>query len=134
MATALQEESAPLDRPALEALLLPKDPQQLAAQAGMARLVLTQAEQSPALAPYCSKAIELARTPHMGIDPITGSFVIMMLLCTTRISKTEHGFKVELGAAAKDIIGALKLPELVAQLPAVIKALPAPVVSGLLSK
>lgn len=133
-ALELREASSGAEQQAIDGLLEPNDPQRIAAQAAVARLVLRQAEQSPGLAPYCEKAIELATTPHMAIDPITGAFVLMLLLCTTNVEKTKSGWKLELGGQAKNIVGALRLPELAAQLPAVIKALPSAIVSGLLLK
>jgi hypothetical protein len=68
----------------------------------------------------------------MALDPVTGAVMVALLLATTHFEKTEHGYKVELGAGAKDIISALRLPELLDKLPALVKALPPGVMAKLL--
>lgn len=129
---ALRDQAPFNDRPVIQGLLLAERPEQAAAQAEIARIVLRQAYQSSALAPAVARAINVASRPQMAIDPVTGAVMVALLLATTHFEKKEDGYKVELGAGAKDIIGALRVPELLDKLPALVKALPSAVVAKLL--
>jgi hypothetical protein len=125
---AIREEAGETERSFIEQVLQPT-----AARGVVARLVLAEALASAALRPHAETALAEAVKPDMMFDAATGLFVIVLLLCTSRVEKTPSGFKVELGAGAKDIIAALRVPELLDKLPAIIKALPAEVVAAVLS-
>jgi hypothetical protein len=129
---SLSARAAPSDQAVIDSLVAGDTPSRLAGQAAIARLVLDAAEGSDKLAPYATTAIATAVKPDLCIDPITGTFVIALLLATTKIKKDEHGFDIELGAGAKDIIKSLDPVGLLKALPAVIKALPASVLTHLL--
>lgn len=126
---ALREDAAETDRHAVETLLAPAS---LRERGTLARLVLTRVSQSSALRPYVDQAVTEAAKRDMMFDPAAGVFVIGMLLATSKVAKTKDGFTVELGGGAKDIIGALRVPEVLAKLPAIIKALPSEILSRLL--
>jgi hypothetical protein len=118
---------APTDvRPAVAALVEEDQQDYTPARAEVSRLILTQLWQSPTFRPYVDRAVETASRPSMAIDPITGAFVIAILLATSR--------KVQGGAVVVDAIKALRLPELLHELPPVLKALPEGVWKALMKK
>lgn len=130
---ALAEEAPPHERAALSGLLDDSRPESLAAQAALARLVLRQAAESPALAPLVRQAVEEAAKPTMAVDPVTGVIIVAVLLATTTVDRDADGsLHVHLGGGAAGILSALKVPDLLAKLPAVLGALPANVLSRIL--
>jgi hypothetical protein len=105
----------------------------LAAQAGVARLVLTQALATPSLADSAGTAIAASAKANMMFDPVSGLLIIGVLLATTKFDKNADGsIHVELGGSAASILSALRVPELLDKLPGVIKALPAAILQKVL--
>jgi hypothetical protein len=123
VAAALVREAPPELKPVLGALAESCAPEIMAVRAEVCRIILGQANRSPALRPYVTKAVSTALKPHMGIDPSTGAFIIALLLVTSK--------KVGGGQVIVDMIGALRLPELLHELPEVVKALPEQIFSKL---
>lgn len=121
---ALIKEAPAEARPIITALANEGEPDNIAARAGICRLILTRLQQSAKFEPYVDQAIDAARTPTMAMDPVTGAFIIVFLLCTTVAEPTPHGRRYRLAGGAVDAIKALRLPELLHELPAVLKALP----------
>jgi hypothetical protein len=97
------------------------EPSQLSAHAAVCRLLLSQLRDSPEFQPVVDRAIEGARRPHMAIDPITGGFILTMLIAT---AKNADGLS--------KVIRALNLPGLLHELPPVLKALPEGVLNAVL--
>lgn len=97
-------------------------------------MLLSQLRQSPTFLPIVDRAIETARKPHAGIEPITGAFIVAILLATTKVESTPEGWKIYFGAGVVDAIAALRLPELLEKLPPVLKALPEGVLDALVKK
>lgn len=133
----LSEEAAAPARATLSALLDADSAQasgKQAAQAALARIVLTQALRSADTAPMVQQAIDEAAKPNMGLlDPRLGELIIGMLLATTTFDRDADGsLHVHLGGGAAGILSALKVPELLEKLPAVLAALPASVLAHLL--
>jgi len=115
-------EQAPADlQPAVAALVADNQPSHTAARAEVCRLLLSQLDQLSAFQPALHRAIENARKPQMMIDPVTGVFIIAILIAT---AKNADGLV--------KVIGALHLPDLLDKLPPVLKALPEGVVKALL--
>jgi hypothetical protein len=113
---------APADlQPAVAALVGDNQPGHTAARAEVCRLLLRQLRQTPAFQPAVDRAIENARKPHMMIDPVTGTFIIAILIAT---AKNADGIS--------KVISALDLPRLLHELPPVLKALPEGVLKALL--
>lgn len=127
---ALQEQAVGQDGAVLKGLTAPT-PAGLAAQAALARIVLTQALASPATAPAAQEAVAGALQPNMGPALEYGSMIVAMLLSTTKIDHGADGWHVHLGGGAADIVAALRVPELLDKLPAVLKALPADILARL---
>lgn len=128
--SALQDLSTGQDGAVLKGLTA-MTPASLAAQAVLARIVLTQALAAPGMAPAAQAAIAGALQPNMGVALEYGSIIVAMLLSTTKIDHGPDGWHVHLGGGAADIVTALRVPELLEKLPAIIKALPATVLARL---
>lgn len=120
---ALREEAEGDAGKALAALTA-NTPDGLAAQAALARIVLMQALEAPALAPVARAAIAGALQANMGPALEYGMMIVAMLLATTKIDRGADGWHVHLGGSAADIVSALRVPEMLDKLPAVLKALP----------
>ena len=125
---ALQEQAAEQDGAVLKAVTA-STPAGLAAQAALARIVLTQGLASPTTAPAAQGAIAGALQPNMGPALEYGAMIVAMLLCTTKIDHGPEGWHVHLGGGAADILAALRVPDLLEKLPAVIQALPASILA-----
>lgn len=124
IASALVEH-APADiQPAVAALTTDDRADLTSIRAEVCRLLLSQLQESPALRSTADRAIAAASQPNMGIDPFTGAFIIAILLATTKVKNGPKGLEVQFGGVAVDAIKALRLPELLHKLPAVLKALP----------
>jgi hypothetical protein len=98
----------------------------------IARTLLVNMSESPSLCPWVERAVSEARKPHMCIDPITGTFILVFLLAIPNVDLKKGELSVEPGAGVAKIISALNLPELLDKLPAIIKALPGGVWAKLL--
>jgi hypothetical protein len=120
---ALIKEAPAEAQSVITALAKEGEPDNIAARAGICRLILTRLQQSAKFKPYVDQAIDAA-APTMAMDPVTGAFIIVFLLCTTVVEPTPHGRHYRLAGGAVDFIKALRLPELLHELPAVLKALP----------
>ena len=124
IAGALVKE-APADvQPAVAALAEDGQTDNIAARAQVCRLILTQLRQSSKFERYVDLALDAARKPVMAIDPVTGAFIIILLLSTSVVEPTPHGRKFRFAGGVVDAIKALHLPESLHELPAVMKALP----------
>jgi len=119
--------NAPADVKAQVAAVAQKDPDGgTATQARVARLVLERLRSIPAFAPAVEEAIQAARTPHKFIvDPITGAFVLGILVLTGKYSFKPGNVQIEPGA---------RIPEILEKLPDVIKALPAEIWTAVAAK
>ena len=127
IAARLQEQSPPEVKPAVEALVSAGD----SAEAGqVSKLLLHRFAESEALRPYVDQAVSVASAPAMALDPVTGGFILAMLLLSSKFEKTPDGWKFTGGAP--DILRELRLPELLDKLPAVLKALPESVLTKLM--
>ena len=127
IASRLQEQAPPEVKPAVEALLTAGE----SAEAGqVAKLLLHRFAVSEALRPYVDQAVNVAAAPAMALDPVTGGFILAMLLLSSKFEKTPDGWKFTGGAP--DILRELRLPELLDKLPAVLKALPESILTKLL--
>ena len=121
MVAAALVKQAPADmRPVAEALAADQ-PIQLTARAEVCRLLLSRLHDSPEFQPVVDRAIDDAKRPHMAIDPITGGFILAMLIATARNSR-----------GLSRVIMALNLPGLLHELPPVLKALPEGVLNAFL--
>ena len=113
------------DREAIDRLTLDSSPEGIALRAGVARLILQGAERSSPLALPLSTALDGATKPNMGIDPVSGTILIGMLLALSRFERSKDGsWKIEFGAGAQGLLKELRLAELVKALPAVLRAIP----------
>ena len=127
---SLQDQADGAASTLLASLLDDAHPEAAQANAALARIVLAQALATPDLAPLARRAIDEATQPNMGIDVGTAVFIIGMLLATSRIDRDADGsWHVHLAGGAPNILRALKVPDLLEKLPAVISALPAAVVA-----
>jgi hypothetical protein len=116
-------ENAPADvQPVVAVLVDDHQPEQTAARAEVCRLILSQLRQSPVFGLYADRAIDTAKQPHMAIDPITGVFIIAVLLATTKVESTPNGWNIEFGGGS--VVAIKALPKLLHELPPIIKALP----------
>lgn len=116
-------------RPAVDALVADDRPPDTAARAEVCRFVLDELPQTPAFQPTVERAIAQAVRPHMPIDPVTGAFVIAILFATSKVNLTTGS--IQPGAVIVDAIKALRLPELLHELPEVIKAMPVGILNAL---
>jgi hypothetical protein len=127
VAARLQEEAPPDLKPAIEALLTAGD----SAEAGqVAKLLLDRFAGSATFRPFVEQAMTVAEAPAMAFDPVTGGFILAMLLLSSKFEKTPDGWKFTGGAP--DLLRELRLPELLDKLPAVLKALPESILTKLL--
>lgn len=135
IAAGLKEE-APADlQPIVAALLGDAQEGDPVARAAICRTLLDQLSQSPRLKPYVDQAVAKAQETHMAIDPVTGAFIITLLLASTKVETKPDGSKVWVpGGGIADVISALRLPELLAKLPAVLNALPTGALNRLMAK
>jgi hypothetical protein len=124
IATALVKQASEDIQPAVAWLMQDGQSGNIAARAAVSRLILRQLQQSATLQPAADRAIETALQPRMAVELVTGVFIIALLLTTTKVEPTPDGRKVHFGGGAVDAIKALRLPELIHELPPVIKALP----------
>lgn len=114
-------EQAPADLQPAVAELANDEATQTAARGEVCRLLLSQLRESPAFRTAVDQAIETARKPQMMIDPLTGAFILAILIAT---AKNADGLS--------KVIKALQLKALLHELPAVLKALPEGVLNALL--
>ena len=127
---ALGEQTSPADAGTLSSL---SDGRNAAAQAALARVILEGALANPAWAAAAQSAIDGAAKANMMFDPVTGLLIIGLLLATTKVDRTpDGGLHVSFGANAAGVIAALRVPELLDKLPAVISALPQAIIAKLL--
>jgi hypothetical protein len=127
---ALTESANPADAKVLSELTAD---QNLPAQAAVARLVLKQALATPSLAASAGAAITGASKANMMFEPVSGLLIIGVLLATTKFDKNADGsIHVELGGCAASIISALRVPDMLEKLPAVLKAIPAAILAKVL--
>ncbi len=119
------EEEAPDEYKTLIQNLLNEnaDPGTLAARAELCRMVLRHFNESESLKKYVDEALKTAAQPHMFIDPVTGAFIIFLVLSVLP--------KVERKGDDLKVIPAYGLTQLVKHLPAVISALPKELLTGL---
>lgn len=134
VAAALVEYASADDKPVIAALLDDDKKELMGARSEVCRMLLSQLRQSPTFLPIVDRAIETARQPQAGIEPITGAFIVAILLATTKVESTPEGWKIYFGAGVVDAIAALRLPELLEKLPPVLKALPEGVLDALVKK
>ncbi len=137
VAAALVEYASADDKPVIAALLDDDKKELMGARSEVCRMLLSQLRQSPTFLPIVDRAIETACQPRAGIEPITGAFIVVILLATTKVEVeyTPDGklkkIVVEPGRGVVEIIEALRLSELLEKLPPVIKALPEEVLGDL---
>ncbi len=134
IAAALVAQSPDDVKPAVAALVDDVETAATPARAQVCRLILTQLSQSPAFESTVERAVETSRLPHKMIDPVTGAFILAFLLATTQIERTPDGWKFRGAGGAMEVIGNLHLPELLHELPPVIKALPQGIWAALTGK
>jgi hypothetical protein len=114
-------EEAPVDlQAAVSALLDDSNPAGASARAALARLVLTQAVDSPQFAPAAMQAMTTAAKPEMFIEPVTAALMFALVLSVSDIK--AGGFRYQ--SRLPNVIKELRLPELVGKLGPVLRALP----------
>jgi len=112
---------APADlRPAV-ATLANDQATQTPARGEVCRLLLSRLRESPAFRTAVDQAIETAKKPQMMFDPVTGAFILALLIAT---AENAEGLST--------VIRALDLKGLLHELPAVLKALPEGVLKAFL--
>jgi hypothetical protein len=135
IAAGLREKTPADIRPVVEGILDDYQRSDSAARATICRALLDHLSQSPTMLPSVETAIAKAREVHMVIDPITGAFILALLVLSTRTETKPDGSYITVpGGGIAEIISSLRLPEMLEKLPAVIKTLPTEAVSKLLAK
>jgi len=127
---AVRDQAPGAIQPVVDALADDSDSAGAEARAAICRDLLQGLSEQPELKPLVEQAVNKAREVHMAIDPATGIFLIALLIASADIDK--DGWHP--GAGIARIISALNPAEMLNRLPAVIKALPAEVISKLLGK
>ncbi|HVN03867.1 MAG TPA: hypothetical protein VMT86_05575 [Bryobacteraceae bacterium] len=127
---ALREQAPAGIQPVVEALADDSESAGAQARAAICRDLLESLSRQPELKPFVEQAVIKAREVHMAIDPVTGIFLIALLIASADVDK--DGWHP--GAGIARIISALNPAEMLNRLPAVIKALPAEVIAKLLGK
>jgi hypothetical protein len=130
VAQALLDEASGESRTVITALLAEDRPSFAPAKAELCKFILRQAALIPATSPYVERALKTATQRHMGLDPVTGAFIVAILLCTSKFKRNANGeIEFEGGAALRDAIRSV--PDALRELAAVLKALPAEVLKKL---
>jgi hypothetical protein len=135
IAAGLLEQAPAGVKPFVEGILDDSQRSDSSARATICRTLLDHLSQSPAMHPSVERAIAKAQEVHMAIDPITGAFILALLVLSTRTeTKPDGSHTMVPGGGIAEIISSLRLPEMLEKLPAVIKALPTEAVGKLLAK
>ncbi len=93
------------------------------ARAQVARLVLDRLSQTPAFQATVNNAVQDALSADKFlVDPVTGAFVLAILLATSKIEQTPEGWKFSFAG---------NMAEIIHEVPDVIKALPEGILSAL---
>jgi hypothetical protein len=103
------------------------DANTVALKAELARLVLTRAKAIPELEKYVSESIETTAKKVLALDPLTGAFIIAMLLAVPSIHvRGKDGGSVEIipGGGLTQVLAALDIKGMLHELPAIVAALP----------
>jgi hypothetical protein len=125
IATALHDNAPPDLTPILDGLLGDARQGDNTARSAICRVLLDELSQAPDFAPYVEQAVTKAREAHMAIDPITGAFLLALLVAIPKIQRNADGsWVIQPAAGVPAVISALKLPELLGKLPAALRALP----------